>query len=113
MNKVEKELENYRNAAKSLYDLEDDYLNKHKGEVYHMRLLNLQKKMKYYETKIKNLGKEKIALVKITYYDDNNILITKKFRLVGLNEQEIESLCRTRFPKGYKTKQVKFLASGF
>ena len=78
-----------------------------------MRFLNAKKKIDYYETKIKNLGKGNIALVKITYYDNNNLLVSKKFRLIGLNEDEIETLCRTRIPQGYVTKKVKFLASGF
>lgn len=113
MNKVLNELDNLRVAASKLMKLEEDYWDKTKGSIYEMRLLNLTKKVKYYETKIKNLGKTKIAVVRVTFYDKNNILIKKKFRLVGLDEQEIETLCKTRIPQGYLTKKVKFLASGF
>ncbi len=113
MNKIEKQLENYRKTAQKIMELEDDYYMKNKGSIYEMRKLNLRRKLDYYELKIKNLGKESLALVKLTYYDKNNILRTSKFRLVGLNEQEIELLCKTRLPQGYETKRVKYLATGF
>ena len=113
MNKVNNELDNLRNSILKIQQLEEDYLGKHRGEVYSMRLLNLTKKVKYYEKKIKNLGKAKIAVVRVTFYDKNNILQKKRFRLVGLDDTEIDTLCKTRIPQGYLTKKVKFLATGF